>query len=91
MTFGHMHHRLRHTRSQLRTRVKNDRNGTVYLNAANVPRVIEKEGEKLRNFSLVSLENQQVVEISLVWVDNKGMIKDNECLYDHRVALSSVV
>ncbi|MEA5534755.1 TIGR04168 family protein [Crocosphaera sp. XPORK-15E] len=91
VTFGHMHHRLRHTRSQLRTRVKNHHHGTVYLNAANVPRVIEKEGEKLRNFSLVSLENHQVVEISLVWVDNNGVIRDRDCLYDHRVAFSSVV
>ncbi|MDJ0844037.1 TIGR04168 family protein [Crocosphaera sp.] len=89
VTFGHMHHRLRHTRSQLRTRVINNQQGTVYLNAACVPRIVEKEGQKLRNFSLVSLENDQVSQISLVWVDHQGAIASRDSLYKKPI-LSSI-
>jgi uncharacterized protein (TIGR04168 family) len=31
VVFGHMHHRLRHTKERLRTRVVKDENGTVYF------------------------------------------------------------
>lgn len=68
VTFGHMHHHLRHTKARLRTAVKVDQYGTVYLNAANVPRIIEQDGETLRNFSLVSLESRMVKTIDLVWI-----------------------
>lgn len=91
VTFGHMHHRLRHTRSQLRTRVIDHGQGTVYLNAACVPRIIEKDGEKLRNFSLVSLENHQVVTIDLVWVNHRGEIAVTERLYHQQEIFSSVI
>ncbi len=89
VTFGHMHHRLRHTRSQLRTRVVKNEQGTVYLNAACVPRVMETEGKKLRNFSLVSLENAQVTNISLVWTDHQGAIATEDRLYEQPL-LSSI-
>ncbi len=85
VTFGHMHHRLRHTRSRLRTRVVTNEQGTVYLNAASVPRVIEENGKKLRNFSLVSLDNNQVTNVSFVWVDDQGAIATEECLYQQPV------
>ncbi|EAZ89690.1 TIGR04168 family protein [Crocosphaera chwakensis] len=85
VTFGHMHHRLRHTRSQLRTRVVSSEQGTVYLNAACVPRIIEENGKKLRNFSLVTLENGKVSNISLVWVDNQGAIATEDRLYEQPV------
>ncbi|MGK7881173.1 MAG: TIGR04168 family protein [Crocosphaera sp.] len=85
VTFGHMHHRLRHTRSRLRTRVVTNEQGTVYLNAASVPRVIEENGKKLRNFSLVSLDNNQVTNVSFVWVDDQGAIATEECLYKQPV------
>ncbi|GBF82654.1 TIGR04168 family protein [Aphanothece sacrum] len=85
VTFGHMHHRLRHTRSQLRTRVKNDPQGTIYLNAASVPRIIEQEGEKLRNFSLVSLNQGQVIEIALIWLNQTYRIIYQEYLYYQEV------
>ncbi len=85
VTFGHMHHRLRHTRSQLRTRVVSNEQGTVYLNAACVPRIIEENGKKLRNFSLVTLDNGNVTNISLVWVDNQGAIATEDRLYEQPV------
>ena len=84
VTFGHMHHSLRHTKSRLRTAVNNCPEGTIYLNAASVPRILKSQeitkvsmledlvslrtGDRLRNFSLVCLKNGVVSEISLVWV-----------------------
>ena len=81
VTFGHMHHRLRHTKSRLRERVSHTVEGTVYLNAACVPRIVEREGERWRNFSLVSLENGIITEISLVWVGQNHQITSTESLY----------
>ena len=89
VTFGHMHHRLRHTRSRLRTRVVTNAEQTVFLNAACVPRVIEENGHKLRNFSLVSLDNNTVTDIASVWVDAQGAIATKESLYQEPV-LSSI-
>ena len=89
VTFGHMHHRLRHTRSRLRTRVVTNAEQTVFLNAACVTRVIEENGHKLRNFSLVSLDNNTVTDIASVWVDAQGAIATKESLYQEPV-LSSI-
>ena len=89
VTFGHMHHRLRHTRSRLRTRVVTNAEQTVFLNAACVPRVIEENGHKLRNFSLVFLDNNTVTDIASVWVDAQGVIATKESLYQEPV-LSSI-
>ncbi|HEY9668297.1 MAG TPA: TIGR04168 family protein, partial [Coleofasciculaceae cyanobacterium] len=36
VTFGHMHHSLRHTKERLRTAVSTSSDGTVYLNSASV-------------------------------------------------------
>lgn len=74
VTFGHMHHTLRHRKDILRTIVKRDVYDTIYLNAASVPRIKEIEGKKMRNFSLVLLENNQVQNTSLVWVDEQFKI-----------------
>ncbi len=69
VTFGHMHHSLRHRKDRLRTIVNTNDQGTVYLNAASVPRIKKQEGKILRNFSLVTLESNLVTKISLVWID----------------------
>jgi uncharacterized protein (TIGR04168 family) len=77
VTFGHMHHRLRHTQARLRTIVNNGVDDTIYLNAASVPRIKEWEGEKMRNFFLVCLQNNRVTDISLVWVgENLQVVSD---------------
>ncbi|NET90869.1 MAG: TIGR04168 family protein [Kamptonema sp. SIO1D9] len=81
VTFGHMHHRLRHTEERLRTIVNQDTQGTVYLNSARVPRIITNEDEKLRNFSIVSLSNRVVTEISLIWLKSDFSIVSKEILY----------
>ena len=71
VTFGHMHHNLRHTKQQLRTPVLADSAGTVYLNAASVPRIIQNGSDRRRNFSLVSLQGGVVDQISLVWLEKR--------------------
>ncbi|MEQ8999343.1 MAG: TIGR04168 family protein [Coleofasciculus sp. B1-GNL1-01] len=81
VTFGHMHHRLRHTTKRLRTIVTTSSEGTVYLNSASVPRIVQTETDRLRNFSLVSLEAGEVASISLVWVGNDYSVVLEEFLY----------
>ena len=87
VAFGHMHHRLRHTSSRLRIKVKHNFAKTIYLNSASVPRYLEKDRVKLRNFSLVSLNQGKVREISLVWVNPHGIIASQEYLYRHQDAI----
>ena len=81
VAFGHMHHKLRHTKEQLRKRVDVDVEGTVYLNAASVPRIIEVDGQKQRNFSIVSLEAGVVSQAALVWVGQDMSVVSEEILY----------
>jgi len=80
VTFGHMHHTLRHTKEQPRTAISTTQD-TVYLNSASVPRIIQTETNKLRNFSLVSLESGIVSQISLVWVGKDYDIASEQLLY----------
>lgn len=89
VAFGHMHHKLRHTKSRLRTSLVWGFGGTVYLNAANAPRIVEVEGQKLRNFSMVSLVGGAVTEASLVWVGPDLSLASQKILY--RKAVESVV
>ncbi len=81
VTFGHMHHNLRHTKKRLRTIIKTSPQGTVYFNAARVPRIKEVKGKRLRNFSLVSLHNGVVEEISLVWLGSEFEVASQETFY----------
>lgn len=82
VTFGHMHHQLRHTQERLRTVIKTSPQGTVYFNAARVPRIKEVEGEAWRNFSLVTLNCGMVETISLVWVGPEFQVISQENFYD---------
>ncbi|WP_066377384.1 TIGR04168 family protein [Anabaena sp. CA = ATCC 33047] len=81
VTFGHMHHNLRHTKKQLRKAIFKSPEGIIYLNAASVPRIVEQDGEKLRNFSLVSLEGGIVTQAALVWVGKDFQVVTEEILY----------
>ena len=80
VAFGHMHHSLRHTKEVQRTRLCRQ-NGTVYLNAACVPRIKDTEMGEQHNFSVVTLQDNQVTEVNLVWVDADLAIASTECLY----------
>ncbi len=80
VTFGHMHHSMRHTKKQLRTPVYVGSEGTVYLNSASVPRIIQTETNRLHNFSLVSLQGGVVSQVSLVWVGQDFTIASEQIL-----------
>lgn len=68
VTFGHMHHQLRHTKDRLRQAIATDELGTVYLNAARVPRIQTTEAGRKRTFSRVKLEAGAVTQVDQVWV-----------------------
>ncbi len=81
VTFGHMHHSLRHTKTRLRKRLEVNSEKTVYLNAACVNRIRDRHGKKQRNFSIVTLEQGQVSDVSLIWVDQDFQVVESELLY----------
>ena len=82
VTFGHMHHKLRHNKA-LRTPIHANQNGTVYLNAASVPRIISSEdsGDRHRNFSIVCLQAGVVTQVSLVWLGKDFAVISEQILY----------
>lgn len=79
VAFGHMHHTLRHTKQQLRTSIASN-SGTLYLNAASVPRILQTSTRQ-RNFSLVQFCHGQVQRASLVWLDEEYAIASEQILY----------
>lgn len=81
VTFGHMHRHLRHNQTIQRRAIFKSPEGIIYLNAANVPRIIEMDGLKLRNFSLLLLEDGEVTQTSLVWLDQHLQIVSQEVFY----------
>ncbi|VEP13449.1 Calcineurin-like phosphoesterase [Hyella patelloides LEGE 07179] len=82
VTFGHMHHSLRHRKDRLRTIINTSPEGTVYLNAASVPRIIETAKDTIRNFSLVTLKNNLVSNITLTWLNDDFEVASEEILYN---------
>jgi uncharacterized protein (TIGR04168 family) len=81
VTFGHMHHGLRHTRQKLRKAVNLDTENTVYFNAAIVPRLIQTQFGVQRQFSIAILENGSISQISSVWVDSQFHLVSEEIFY----------
>lgn len=82
VTFGHMHHNLRHTKAHLRKAVFASE-GTVYLNAARVPRIVQNGPERWRNFSIVSLQAGVVAQVALVWVGPDLTVVSEEIIYQN--------
>jgi uncharacterized protein (TIGR04168 family) len=82
VTFGHMHHSLRHTKRIIRKRVFRSPEGIIYLNAAAVPRIINTQTGKQRNFSFVQIEDGIVTQTSSVWVGDDFKIASEEILYE---------
>ena len=82
VTFGHMHHALKHPAGKRRTIVE-FKEDTVYLNAACVPRIVKSDRQTKRSFSLVSLQQGVVKEISLVWLDSDLAIESEEILFSN--------
>lgn len=81
VAFGHMHHQLRHTKQHLRTPIIASPEGTVYVNAASVPRIVHQGNVCLRNFTLVTLQNSLVSQVSLVWVDQDFNLHSEDVWY----------
>ncbi|MEB3211613.1 MAG: TIGR04168 family protein [Leptolyngbyaceae bacterium] len=90
VTFGHMHHALRHTKKRLREQIVIDEAQTVNLNAARVPRIVENHGEKVRNFSFVTLTNGIVTKASLGWVNADHYIQVEHVLYETQKTVESL-
>jgi uncharacterized protein (TIGR04168 family) len=92
VAFGHMHHQLRHTQARLRKMVEIGEEGTLYLNAASVPRIVDTaQGERLRNFSLVTLKNGIVTQATLTWVDQDFEVRSQQILYQQIMAQLSPI
>lgn len=83
VTFGHMHHSLRHTKERRRSAIATNSTGTVYLNSASVPRIVQTDCDRLRNFSVVCLDADRVSQISLVWVGQDYSVVSETLLYQH--------
>jgi uncharacterized protein (TIGR04168 family) len=81
VTFGHMHHTLRHTKKEIRKRLFKNDQGTIYLNAATVPRIVAEDHEKRRNFSIVQMEHGSVIQAASVWVGKDATVVSEEILY----------
>jgi len=69
VAFGHMHHALKNNSQQLRTRVVASPTGTLYFNAANVPRIEQTPTGTRRSFSVVTLNQGSVESITLLWLN----------------------
>ncbi|MGM3306694.1 TIGR04168 family protein [Anabaena sp. WFMT] len=91
VAFGHMHRTLRHTKKVQRKAVFRSPEGTIYLNAATVPRIVEEDGVKLRNFSLVSLEGGVVTKASLVWLGRNFQVAAEEIFYNSSPSVVPIV
>jgi uncharacterized protein (TIGR04168 family) len=89
VAFGHMHHHLRHRKDCLRKRVYLDSDGTLYLNAACVPRVTELDSVRHSNFSVVQIANGQIAQVQSVWVSAQGAIAQSEQLFEQTSNVSA--
>lgn len=81
VTFGHMHHGLRHRQDIQRERLTRDRDHTVYLNAACVPRIVKTVTQVERNFSVVELDGGHVQTAALTWVNQDDVITSTTDLF----------
>ncbi|MBD2258874.1 TIGR04168 family protein [Pseudanabaena sp. FACHB-2040] len=81
VTFGHMHHGLRHRKDRLRQRLLSNPDGTVYLNAASVPRIVQTPTDCQRTFSVVTLKGGQVDQVCQVWVNQFFEVCSQEVLH----------
>ena len=82
VAFGHMHHGLRHRNDCERTKAIMNEDRTLYLNAASVPRIKKDErGDRLYNFSLVTLTHGRVTQAKSVWINEDMAIQQEEILY----------
>ncbi len=85
---GHMHHSLRHTKTQQRRSLHIDADNTIYLNAACVPRITKTDAGHLHNFSLVTLRAGAVERVSRAWVTPQGAIAAETILFERATSIA---
>jgi uncharacterized protein (TIGR04168 family) len=74
VVFGHMHHTLRRQQGERRS-VHRDRQGTLYLNAAFVPRHGEDQhGRRLRHLSWIRWRGARPVALAHRWYGDDGFL-----------------
>ncbi len=82
VVFGHTHHSLRGG-SRYRKTFSKDSYGTVYLNAAYVPRKgISVEGEQLYHFSWIIFDSGVLTHVSHRWFQKDATLAYQELLLD---------
>ena len=82
VVFGHMHHRLKGRQGE-RSTYQRDRHGTVFLNAACVPRRgMDAEGRQLCHWSWVEFDQANLVHASHRWYLPDGQLAYAETLLD---------
>ncbi|APB32643.1 Ser/Thr protein phosphatase family protein [Gloeomargarita lithophora Alchichica-D10] len=79
VVFGHMHRHLRGNLGQRRM-WQRDEGGTVYFNAAVVPRIHTVGGATLHHFGLVELGADGVASLAQVWVHPERGVVETEWL-----------
>jgi uncharacterized protein (TIGR04168 family) len=87
VAFGHMHHKLRHTKERLRQPLVVGDTGIIYLNAARCPRVFATPERTVRNFSIVTLDDRGIQQAGLVWLTEQHEIGHEE-IYWQRPGIS---
>lgn len=81
VTFGHMHHSLRHRKDRYRT-AHHFHAPTLYFNAARVPRIqTYKTGDLHHSFSVITLTQGKPTKAELVWVNPEQHSQDKETLW----------
>ena len=68
VTFGHMHHKLRHTKKELRKSLSVSAEGTVYLKCRQRTAHCGERMLETAEFLDRPAENGTVSEVSLVWL-----------------------
>lgn len=85
VTFGHMHHKIKNT-DKIRKRIAIGATGTLYFNAAHVPRIETTDQGNHRCFSVVTLNTGKVTSIDLIWLDPNFQTISTETLYQSPLA-----
>jgi uncharacterized protein (TIGR04168 family) len=81
VVFGHMHHSLRRHQGERRTLVQ-DRHGTLYLNAACVPRVgHDSQGRSLRHLSWITWADGGPQHLAHRWYGDGGELLYEQTLW----------
>lgn len=81
VTFGHMHHTLRHRKDRLRTQCQL-LDEVFYLNAAHVPRIREGAfGDRHHEFSVITLRQGKPKKAELIWVNPAQGTKETQTLW----------